>query len=398
MTAFTKKKKIIICAAAAAGIIIISGGIIASRFSSNANSENEVYTFQAAALTNTPVGLVSRFAGVVEPQTTLKIQKASDQKVKELYVKVGDTVKKGAPLFSYDVDEIQINLSTAELELERITNEIATLYSQIELLEKEKKAAPESEVFSYTTQILTAQNDIKRAEYNKKSKSLEIEQIKKSVENAVVVSEIDGIVKSINDGSSSLDYSSGSDDAYITILSDSEYRVKGKLNEQNIASLSVGQAVWVHSRTGEDLAWNGTVTEIDTQNPVSSENMYYSSDQDSTSSSYNFYVELNDPALLMLGQHVFIEPDIGQNTVKSGLWLPSYYIIYEDDQPYVWVANKKDRLEKQSVVLGQFDEDLSEYEITDGLTAQDFIAFPDDTLTEGMHCRKESASTGDEME
>lgn len=389
MKELSKKKKIIIGGAAA--IVIVGLGIfIAVRTSSENSNEATAYTFQVSTLTSNSIGLVNRFAGVVEPQKTLKIQKASDKKIKEIYVNEGDTVTKGAPLFSYDVDEIQLNLSTAELELERITNEISTLYEQIELLEKEKKSAPESEVFSYTTQILTAQNDIKRAEYNKKSKSVEIDQIKKSMENATVVSEIDGIIKSINDGSTGVNYDSGSEDAFITILSDSEYRIKGTINEQNMSSISVGQTMFVHSRTDADLAWSATITEIDTQNPVNKENYYYSSDENTMSSSYNFYVELDEAAFLMLGQHVFMEPDIGQTAEKNGLWLPDYYICFEDEQPYVWTSNKKDKLEKREIVLGEFDDTLAEYEITSGLTSEDFIAFPDDTLEEGMPCNKES--------
>lgn len=68
-----------------------------------------------------------------------------------------------------------MKLSEAELELERISTEISTLYNQIETLQAEKEKAPESEVFSYTTQILTAQNDVKtRRIQPKKQKALKL--------------------------------------------------------------------------------------------------------------------------------------------------------------------------------------------------------------------------------
>ena len=199
----TKKKKIIFISAGAAAILVILIGIwfFVFRKSSSAADGVVAYTTPVSMLTSTSTGTVNRYAGVVEPQQTVKIQKASDKNVKEVFVKEGDTVTKGAPLFSYDTDEIQIKLSEAELELERITTEISTLYNQIETLQNEKAKAPESEAFSYTTQILTAQNDVKRAEYNQKSKGVEIDQIRKSLENSTVTSEIDGVVKSINDGS-----------------------------------------------------------------------------------------------------------------------------------------------------------------------------------------------------
>ena len=42
------------------------------------------------------------------------------------------------------------------------------------------------------------------------------------------------------------------------------------------------------------------------------------------------------------------------------------------------------KLEKRDVILGQYDEDLGEYEIADGLSEKDKIAFPTDELKEGM--------------
>lgn len=396
MIKLTKKKKWIIGGISAA-ILIGSIGIIAAvKHSFNDAGDMEVYTTQVSMLTSSSIGLVDRFAGVVEPQETLKIQKATDKNVKEIFVQAGDTVTKGTALFSYDVDEIRLKLSEAELELERITNEISTLYDQIELLEEEKKKAPENEIFSYTTQILTAENSVKRAEYNKKVKTAEIEQIEASLENTTVVSEIDGIIKSVSDDSSQMMYYDyESDNAFITILSNSEYRIKGTINEQNMGSITIGQPMTVHSRIDEDLSWSGTVSEIDTGNPVQdNNNYYYEGDSSTMSSSYYFYVTLDETAPLMLGQHVFMEPNIGQDEIKSGLWLPDYYICFEDETAYVWAANAKDKLEKREIVVGKYDENLMEYEIVTGLSANDFICFPEETLEEGMRCNMNSDKTG----
>lgn len=393
----TKKKKIIFISAGAAVVLVLLIIIwfFIFRKSSSAADGAVAYTTPVSMLTTSSAGMVNRYAGVVEPQKTVKIQKASDKNVKEVFVKEGDTVTKGAPLFAYDTDEIQMKLSEAELELERISTEISTLYNQIDTLQAEKEKAPESEAFSYTTQILTAQNDVKRAEYNQKSKGVEIEQIRKSLENATITSEIDGIVKSINDGTQD-SYGYDSDSSYMTILSNNEYRIKGTINEQNMYAISTGQEMLIHSRIDEDLVWRGTVTEVDTENPVSNQNnMYYSDgDTNTTSSSYNFYVELSDEAVLMLGQHVFMEPDVGQNETKEGLWLSSYYLVFDGNDAYAWVCGKNDKLEKRKITTGQYNETMDEYEITSGLTLEDAIAFPDDTLTEGMPCVN-SASQGD---
>ncbi len=399
----TKKKKRILIGAGAALLLAVLAAVwfFFIRKPDDSAGAAEAYTTSVAQLTGDLSGTVNRFAGIVEPQQTIKIQKASDRKIKEVFVKEGDTVSQGTPLFSYDTDETQMKLSEAELELERIANEISTLYEQIETLKKEKEKAPEGEVFSYTTQILTAQNDAKRAEYNQKSKTVETEQIRKSLENATVHSEIDGVVKSINDGSNPNMYSSGDDSSYMTILSNKEYRIKGTLNEQNISAITVGLPILIHSRIDESLTWNGTVTEIDTENPVNPNGNSYmmmgNSDTQTTSSSYNFYVEIEDGAPLMLGQHVFMEPDMGQTTDKEGLWLSSFYLVIDGNDAYVWAAGKNDKLEKRKITTGEYDENMDEYEITSGLTAEDYIAFPEDTLSEGMPCIKNASMGGGMM-
>ena len=46
----------------------------------------------------------------------------------------------------------------------------------------------------------------------------------------------------------------------------------------------------------------------------------------------------------MLGQHVYIEPDEGQDEKKSGIWLNDYFIVDADtDNPYVWIANRSEQ-------------------------------------------------------
>lgn len=108
-------------------------------------------------------------------------------------------------------------------------------------------------------------------------------------------------------------------------------------------------------------------------------------DDQTSSSTYPFYVNLDSSDGLMLGQHVYIEADEGQDEEKIGIWLNDYFIVDADtDSPYVWVAGDNNKLEKRSVVLGQYDENLAEYEIADGLTEKDKIAFPTETLKEGM--------------
>ena len=55
----------------------------------------------------------------------------------------------------------------------------------------------------------------------------------------------------------------------------------------------------------------------------------------------------------------------------------------EEAEPFVW-ADDEGKLVKKPVTLGERDEELGLVQITDGLSEADRIAFPEETLKEGM--------------
>ncbi|RHJ95780.1 efflux RND transporter periplasmic adaptor subunit [Ruminococcus sp. AF37-6AT] len=405
------KKRIIIVL----GILIAVGGIgsgVWYHFNGSGQSgsgDTVVYVSKVSVITGAETAATNRFAGVVEPQETVNVKIESGRKVKEVQVKTGEEVKKGQLLFEYDLSSIEDDLKQAQLDLDRLKNEQISLTEQISTLEAEKKKAKAEDQLSYTIEIETNKMNLKKNEYSQKSKQSEIDKLQSATQNTEVRSEIDGVIQKIDtskmtsddgdsvDDSSAMDSTSSSDSssdssAFITILSTGAYRVKGKVNEQNRDSIVPGEAVIIRSRVDSSKTWKGTMGSIDVNNGTSddsSNDMYFgmsstSSDDQTTSTSYPFYVELDSSENLMLGQHVYIERDIGQDDQKDGLWLSDYYILDTDtNEPYVWAANDKNRLEKRYVTLGKHDDDLGEYEIVDGLTKKDAIAFPTEALEEG---------------
>lgn len=403
------KKRILILL----GILIIGGGAAGvcwkmGVFGQQETSGDSVYVTSISDLTGQTSGVSNRYAGVVEPQETVSVELESGRTVKEVKVKTGDQVKKGQLLFEYDLSSIQENLEEAQLDLDRLKNEATSLNEQIATLEKEKKKASQDNQLSYTIEIETNKMNLKKNEYSQKSKQAEIDKLQSATGNTEVRSSIDGVIQKIDtsklttDDSSSMDDSessdssygddsSGSSNAFITILSTGAYRIKGTVNELNVNSILEGEPVIIRSRVDSSQTWKGTMGTIDKDSASSSNNnsafygMTDSSDSQTSTSTYPFYVNLDSSDGLMLGQHVYIELDEGQDTEKAGIWLSEVYIVDADtDSPYVWAADEKGKLEKRRVILGQYDEELGEYEIADGLSKDDCIAFPSDILEEGM--------------
>ncbi len=372
---------VVLVAAVAAGGLYFSGVL----GKGGGSSSDKVYVETVSTIMGSGISGNNRYSGVIEPQESWDVNKDEGRTVAEVFVEVGDEVAEGAQLFSYDVEELDLQLEQQKLELEGIDNEISDYNSQIADLQKEKASAPADQQLDYTTRIQSLQTSIKQSEYNRRSKEAEMEKTKKSMENSVVTSKIAGVVKAINDSDSD-EY--GNRLPYMTILATGEYQVKGAVNEQNRGMISEGLPVIVRSRVDEELTWSGSITKLDTENTISNNNNGYysdSSDEMTTSSKYPFYVALDSMDGLILGQHVYIELDMGlQPAEKEGVWLYSYYIVMDDGDPYVWASNGRDKLEKRVVELGEYDENLDQYEIKSGLTEEDLIAFPMPGLYEGV--------------
>lgn len=357
----------------------------------SSDSDDAVYVDAVSAITGygSGNGLIERYGGEVEPQATLEVKLENERKVEECFVKEGDEVKEGQRLFSYDTQDDEDKLAQAEIEIERAQGEIEVSQKSIEQNEKDRKNASADEQLTYTTYILQEQNNIKQKEYEIKQKQLEMEQLKENISEAIVTAEMAGIVQKINDSSTSNSYSysySGEESsAYITILAAGDFRIKGTINEQNLNSglIYEGMDMLVYSRVNDDQVWSGTITEIKTDNKEEENNNYYYYGDSAGSSNYSFYVELENSDGLILGQHVYMEENVGQNEEKDGLWLEEYYITQDEDQAWVWAADSRDTLEKRKVTLGDFDEEQLKYEIVEGLAADDYIAYPSEGMTEG---------------
>lgn len=391
------KKTIIIALSCVLAVLAIAAGIWFFWLKDYLSASNAapVYVNTVSSIIGLDTGTNPKYSGVVEPQETYKVNKDNSKTVAEVHVSEGDTVYVGDPLFSYDTQEIQWSLDQANIDLERIASSITTLKSQLSTLKADKKKADKDEQAAYTLQIQAKELEIKSEEYNSTQKKSEIDKLKDSLSNADVYSEYEGIVKEINLNDAT--DSSGNTKPFISILSSGEYRVKGTVSELNFSSLSVGQAVIVHSRVDSTQTWRGTVESIDTEtaSDQNNNNFYFSYDSSEKSSKYNFYVVLENPIDLILGQHVYIEPDLGENAKKDGIWLPAMYIAHDEDGSFVWAENENDKLEKRDILLGEYDKDNDTYEIKGGLAKTDSIAYPADSLKVGMPTTTDISVAGD---
>ena len=334
-----------------------------------------------------------RFLGLVVSEHTAEITRDVEKTIQELLVKEGDDVKEGQALFSYDTEELQLNLDKKALEQAQLQSTIETCQEKIKTLERERSGLTGTAKLQYTVEIQSAQVDLKEAELKLKTKEEEVKKAEELLNNSTVTSPITGRVQKIDENGTT--DQNGKPSPYITIQQSGSYRVKGVLGELQRGSLKEGDRVKLVPRNGEDAIWKGSITLVDYENPTqgSDSDQYYimSSDEMTTASRYPFYVALDSTDGLMLGQHLYIELD-SDGEDSPGVGISGAFLCYnEDGSAYVW-AEKGGKLEKRSVTLGEYDPMTDVQKITEGLTLEDYIAYPDPEL-----CRPGVSTTHDQI-
>ena len=375
-------------------LLLAAAMLLACLAGCSAQAPREVTVESVAAICGLgPVGLVDRFAGIVSARSETEIQKDEEKLIDEILVEEGESVTAGQVLFTYDMEQVALTLEKGELELEQLGNTLTSKQNEKTELEAEKAKAPASEQLSYTLEIQEADTAIRETEYNISLKEKEVEKLRESLDNLEVTSPVDGRVQSLNEEGAYDNY--GNPLPFISIMETGTYRVKGYVNENNVYDLLEGTAVAVRSRTDSDRIWSGVISMIDWESATQDTGMsgmyavaVEGEGEMTTSTKYPFYIELDDAEGLMLGQHVYIEPDYGQfeEADASLIALPEYYISDADSDAWVWAKDEDGKLEKRHLTLGNYDDMLGTYTVEEGLTAEDWIAFPDDTLEAGMLC------------
>ena len=345
------------------------------------SQENAVYVQSVKELSRLGgIAPGDRFPGMVVSENVTEIQKDQEKVIEALHVKEGQDVVEGQELFTYDMDQLQLALDKQRLELEQLKANIESYKSQIESLKKDEARATGSAKLQYTIEIQSLEVDLKEAELNLTAKEKEVAQTESMLANVTVVSPVTGRITGIHENGHD---NYGNPLPYITIQQAGSFRIKGTLGELQRGGILEGTRMKIVSRTDETVFWYGTVTLVDYESPSqgSENDMYIGGNTDpmSASSKYPFYVELESSEGLLLGQHVYLEVDTGEEE-SSAMTVGSAFVCYEEDgSAYVW-AERNGKLEKRAVVTGEYNYMLDTVEILQGITEEDFIAFPDPEL------------------
>lgn len=150
-----KLKKGIIAAACVVGVCgAVWGGLTIARNAQR--GDVNVYAVNECAMTDY-WGDTSNTSGMVTTDKLQKIYISQSQTVKKVWVKEGDSVKKGTALVSYDSTLTQATVERAKIDYDRQTENLEVMKNELELLKKAKnKETLEAELKKLQDELETA--------------------------------------------------------------------------------------------------------------------------------------------------------------------------------------------------------------------------------------------------
>ena len=206
---------------------------------------------------------------------------------------------------------------------------------------------------------------IRDLEFNIKMAETEYKIMLTEVNDGKVYAQVDGTVVSLLTQEEAL----MTQQPMIKVSGGGGFYVEGSISELERDSVAIGSEVTVNDwNTG--MAYVGTVEQI---GDYPSSNNYWSGMGNPTATYYPFTVFVADDADLQSGSYVNMVYSSG--ATQNGIYLENPFLRTEAGRSYVFVMDADGKLEKRYVTTGK--SLWGNYtEILDGITAEDFLAFP----------------------
>ncbi|MRB36927.1 HlyD family efflux transporter periplasmic adaptor subunit [Bacillus thuringiensis] len=306
-------------------------------------------------------------------------------KVKDIEVKEGQEVEKGTKLFSYDNEEINLQMKQAELDQKMADIRYEQGKKKIDSLKKEIKRAKDNGAGKEVTDPMEEQ--VSELEMAQKTTNLEQEkgklrkeELNKKQKDLTIYSNFAGVVQKLDKDAvqSSSQTLGGQGKAFLQVASKDPFQVQGTLTELQKSQIQKDQTFTVTAKANNKKKWTGKITEI-SEFPTSAEATQAVSEGTQNMSQYTYKASLDSQDGLFPGYHVSLQVNLGD---KKMIAVPSISIVGEDDDLFVYIE-EKGKLRKQNVKKGATDGDWTE--IIEGTTVgQKVVKNPSNNIYDGM--------------
>ena len=363
-------------------------------------------TVQDAVNNSKKTSLVLSGEVVANNSSKVKIDPSKGE-VKEVFVKNGDTVTQGQPLFSY-VTSQELTAQSAQYDAQAKANSITAAQTSASIkwetynrklanLNTLKNKYNSSKDESLLDQIKSAEDELAQALSDAKTADNEVTNAQIEAEKAQVTAQTEsdrmkydtvtadtaGTITSMNEDLPTQSKAKKEEETFIEIMDKSKTLVKGTVSEFDREKLSVGQRVDIVDRKDPKKRWSGTVTQVGTLTTANAGNSNGGNKQQENPNQgkFPYTVELDQGGEMpLVGSHSYV--NVVENAPEAGkVVVNKAYTFSKNGKTYVWKVEGK-KVKMKEVKTKKVSDRL--VEITEGLTMQDTISTPREGMKDGM--------------
>ena len=253
------------------------------------------------------------------------------------------------------ISELKTSLSEAQSKRKEAESKLETAKESIESckqsLQKSQLTLSETNLNNQKT-ILDGQSNIemakRNAEYNEKNAQNDVEKIKDQINEAVIISPIDGIVTNLNVSAGEI-YKG---DVIAVVQNNKGFKASAEADQIDISDIAKNMKASISTKTTGDTEMTGEVTFVSPIPGITNTSKDSSSTSKSSSGNYPIEVTIKDPSSrLRIGMTAKIK--IIENEAKDVLAVPSSYIMTDESgENVVYVKNADGSKRDVRVVTG----------------------------------------------
>ncbi|WP_002144794.1 efflux RND transporter periplasmic adaptor subunit [Bacillus cereus] len=385
-----KKKKWIIIGVIALIVIVAAVNIFVMQGKKKGTAKTDAVSFEK--VTERKLNNTKLISGQVKPGNIESFYADPTKgKVKDIAVKEGQEVEKGTKLFSYDNEEINLQMKQAELDQKMADMRYDQGKKKIDSLKKEIKKVKDSGAGKEVTdpmeeQVSELEMTQKTTDLEKEKGKLQKEELNKKQKELTIYSNFTGVVQKLDKDAaqSSSQALGGQGKAFLQVASKDPFQVQGTLTELQKSQIQKDQTFTVTAKANSKKKWTGKITEV-SEFPTSAEMAQAGGVGEATQnmSQYTYKASLDSQDGLSPGYHVSLQVNLENKTMIA---VPTKSIVEKGEDAVVYIE-EKGKLRKQNVKKGATDGDWTE--IVEGATVgQKVVKNPSDNVYDGMEVKE----------
>ncbi|MFL0405568.1 efflux RND transporter periplasmic adaptor subunit [Bacillus nitratireducens] len=383
-----KKKKWIIVGVIVLIVIVAAVNIFVMQGKKKDTTKTDAVSFEK--VTERKLNNTKLISGQVKPGNIESFYADPTKgKVKDIAVKEGQEVEKGTKLFSYDNEEINLQVKQAELDQKMADMRYDQGKKKIDSLKNEIKKAKDSGAGKEVTdpmeeQVSELEMAQKTTDLEKEKGKLQKEELSKKQKELTIYSNFTGVVQKLDKDAaqSSSQALGGQGKAFLQVASKDPFQVQGTLTELQKSQIQKDQAFTVTAKANNNKKWTGKITEV-SEFPTSAEMAQAAGEGTQNMSQYTYKASLDSQDGLSPGYHVSLQVNLENKTMIA---VPSKSIVEKGDDAFVYIE-EKGKLHKKNVKKGATDGDWTEI-VEGAAVGQKVVKNPSDNVYDGMEVKE----------